>query len=427
MGTIGILVFPSPGHLNPMASLGRELVSRGHRVVVPLPPDAEPAVRVAGLDFVEVGAKGYPPGSLGAMFARLGQLQGRAAMKYSMAMTTRFALMCVREAPDVFRSLGADLILVDQAVSWAGMVAEHLGIPFVSIANALMFNVELGVPPVFTDWSYTGSRRDRVRNFFGYMEQARVLRPYTRWLPEQRRAWNLPAFRAPNDVFSPFAQISQQPPEFEFPRRDLPPHFHFAGPFQESRARAPVQFPFEALDGRPLVYASLGTLQNRLSWIFRAIAEACADLDVQLVLSLGGAVDPDELGDLAGAPLVVRFAPQLELLSRARLTITHGGLNTVLESLARGVPMVAIPITNDQPGVSARVAWSGAGLVVPPSRLTARRLRDALARVRDDPSFRQNAGRLSQAIRRCGGAARAADIIERVLQTGRPIHADPSR
>src|SRR5689334_13085292 len=99
------------------------------------------------------------------------------------------------------------------------------------------------------------------------MEQAAVLRPYTRWLLEQRRVWNLPAFRTPNDVFSPFAQISQQPPEFEFPRRDLPPHFHFAGPFQVSRARAPVQFPFEALDGRPLVYASLGTLQNRLSWI----------------------------------------------------------------------------------------------------------------------------------------------------------------
>jgi len=46
-----------------------------------------------------------------------------------------------------------------------------------------------------------------------------------------------------------------------------------------------------------------------------------------------------------GSPLVVEYAPQLELLAKARLTITHAGLNTVLDSLSNGVPLVAIPIT----------------------------------------------------------------------------------
>src|SRR2546422_7887921 len=68
--------------------------------------------------------------------------------------------------------------------------------------------------------------------------------------------------------------------------------------------------------------------------------------------------------ELAGEPIVVEFAPQLELLKRAALCITHAGLNTALECLSNGVPMVAIPITNDQPGVAARIEWTGTGEMV---------------------------------------------------------------
>ena len=141
------------------------------------------------------------------------------------------------------------------------------------------------------------------------------------------------------------------------------------------------------------------------------------------MISLGGSADPSVLGDLPGSPLVVRAAPQLELLDRARLTITHAGMNTTLESLARGVPMVAIPIANDQPGVAARIAWTGTGLFIAPSRLTAARLRQAISRVLTEPSFTTQAARLREAIARAGGVSRAADVIERVLQTRQPVLA----
>jgi zeaxanthin glucosyltransferase len=98
-----------------------------------------------------------------------------------------------------------------------------------------------------------------------------------------------------------------------------------------------VDFAWERLNGRPLVYASLGTLQNGSEEIFRIIASACAGLDVQLVISLGGGLDPERLGVLSGDPLVVRYAPQLEIVKRAAAVITHAGLNTTLESLAEGV------------------------------------------------------------------------------------------
>jgi MGT family glycosyltransferase len=161
------------------------------------------------------------------------------------------------------------------------------------------------------------------------------------------------------------------------------------------------------------VYASFGTLLERKD-LLEMIAAACADLEVQLVLSArGDAAIPS--AQFAGSPIVVAHAPQLELLKRAALCITHAGLNTVMESLSFGVPMVALPITNDQPAVAARVRRVGAGEVIPPGRATAVQLRGAIERVLHAPGYRQAAVQMQRSIAQAGGVRRAADIIETAL------------
>jgi MGT family glycosyltransferase len=157
-------------------------------------------------------------------------------------------------------------------------------------------------------------------------------------------------------------------------------------------------------------------MQNGAESIFRTIAEACAGLPVQLVISLGGGLAPERLGVLPGAPIVVSYAPQLELVKKAAAVITHAGLNTVLESLAEGVPLVCVPLGNDQPGVAARVAARRAGLVVERSKLSAKRLRAALAEVLENAVYRESAAKLRDAILTMDGLNRAADVIERSLQ-----------
>jgi MGT family glycosyltransferase len=163
----------------------------------------------------------------------------------------------------------------------------------------------------------------------------------------------------------------------------------------------------------------MGTVQNRLRSIFETIAAACADLPVQLVLSLGNSESTET--NFAGNPLVVPYAPQLELLQHATLTITHAGLNTTLESLANGVPMVAIPITNDQPGVSARIRWTGTGEAVPLKSLTVPKLKAAIERVLTNELYRENARKLQKAIQNSGGVTLAADIVEKAIATGKPV------
>jgi MGT family glycosyltransferase len=148
------------------------------------------------------------------------------------------------------------------------------------------------------------------------------------------------------------------------------------------------------------------------------MAEACAGLDLQLVISLGGGQDPALLGSLPGDPIVVGYAPQLDLIRRSALTISHGGLNTALESVAEGVPMVVLPVAYDQPGVGARVEWSGVGRSIPVGRLTVDRLLDAVRIVLGNPAYRQRAGRLQSGIEAADGLNRAADVIEAALGTG---------
>src|SRR5262249_40705363 len=138
--------------------------------------------------------------------------------------------------------------------------------------------------------------------------------------------------------------------------------------------------------------------------------------------------DPALLSDLPGDPVVVGYAPQLDLIRRSALTISHGGLNTALGSVAEGVPMVVLPVTYDQPGVGARVEWSGAGRSIPVGRLTVDRLRGAGGIVLGNPAYRERAGRLRTSIEAADGLNRAADVIEEAFGTGwRPVPSEIGR
>src|SRR6201993_3347485 len=129
--------------------------------------------------------------------------------------------------------------------------------------------------------------------------------------------------------------------------------------------------------------------------------------DLQLVLSLGDQLDPNQLGPVPNNAIIVKRAPQLELLKQTTVCITHAGLNTALESLAQGVPQVAIPVTYDQPGVAARIAHHKTGVVTSLDKLTADHLALLLEEV-TDPSYRENARKLQKAITEANGLSLAA-------------------
>lgn len=391
---------------------------RGHRVTFFLLGKPPVSIATAGFESVPLGGTVFPADEYQTEFQKLGSLQDRAALKHTLAIGARAADAVLEVGPTVVRAAGVTALVVDQASFPGGTVADQLGLSFATVCNALLLNPDPAVPPYFTHWYPRDAWWARIRNRIAWMGLNRLYAPIVTRIQDHRRKLGLSVPATVSSVWSHILQISQQPELFEFPRRELPKHVRFVGPLHRSAGSEPVPFPWERLDGRPLIYVSLGTLVNRVAGMFRVIAEACDGLDAQLVISTGNGMSPEALGKLPGNPTVVSYAPQVDLLRRSTLAVTHAGLNTVLEALSTGLPMVAIPVTNDQPGIAARVAWIGAGETIAYKHVTLQALRAAVVRVRSNPSYRSAAERVRDAIHASGGAPRAAELIEQSLALG---------
>lgn len=420
--SLGFVVPPAIGHLNPMVSLALELRRRGHRCVLFSVVDGARRLDGLPLEVVCLGAAAFPAGSVAAIQAELGRRSGLSGLRWTVAYLRRELAMLLAELPGAVTAAGCDALVVDQVCPAGGAVAERLGLPFITVANALPINREAAVPPYPSSWQPGPTAWHRFRNRLGNALLDRLTGPLWHDLQRQRRQWRLPRLERRDQADSPLLQLAQLPRALDFERQRLPPHWHDVGPLLDPDGGEPLRgdtppFPWQQLDGRPLIYAALGTLQIGRPELFAQIAAACAPLDAQLVISLGNPAAARL--ELPGAPLVVPFAPQRDLIRRAAVVITHAGLNTTLTALSCGVPLVAIPITNEQPGIAARLQRSGAGLVLPLRRLNETRLRQAVREALQNPQPRRQAERLQQAISVAGGVRRAAELIEQSLAEAR--------
>ena len=415
---IGFLSLPLSGHLNPMTSLARKLQSRGNDVVSLGVPDVEPFARAAGLDFVPFGEQEYPAGSIAKTWSQVARLHGMEVVQFTLReLSPGLIKAALEHLPKTLAEAGIDALVIDKIFFYAELVPMHFGMPYVHVWNVLNLDLS-GYSPAFVfGWPFETTPEARAR----YAELAQALgeslapiievaQPYAQELGVEVDWSN------PNATLSPLAVLSQIPKEFDFPDIPWPVQFQYTGPFHDGKGREPVSFPWEKLTGKPLIYASLGTLVNGLEGIYRIILEAAGPMqDVQVVLSVGNNVDVNRIGPIPANAIVVRKAPQMELLQRAALCITHAGLNTALESLAQGVPMVAIPIGYDQPGVAARVAHHGAGEFIEVENLSPERLSTLIQQVRTTPRYRFKARHFQKVIAKARGLDTAAEVVERAF------------
>ena len=415
---IGFLSLPLHGHLNPMTALARKLQARGNDVVFIGVPEIEPMVRAAGLAFVSFCEKEYPLGTVEAKWAQVSRLHGLDVVKYTLENLSPGLLSAALEhLPQTIADNGIDALVLDTVFFFIEVVAINLGIPYVHVWNVLNLDLTGSTPACLLPWPHEATPEALARNAEGAQQLARYLAPLAQLgmayaeKNELEIDWNNPAATT-----SKFAIVSQIPREFDFPGIPWPSQFHYTGPFHDGQGRRRVGFPWAELNEKPLIYASLGTLVNGLESVYQTILDAVGPMnDVQLVLSVGKNVNLDELGPVPENAILVTSAPQMEILKRAALCITHAGLNTTLESLAQGVPMVAIPIAYDQPGTASRIAHHGAGEVVQFEDLTVERLSETVQQVLTDPAYREKAQYFKRVIAKARGLDVAAEVVERAF------------
>ncbi len=182
----------------------------------------------------------------------------------------------------------------------------------------------------------------------------------------------------------------------------------FVGPALTHRVER-ADFPWEKLTGQRRALISLGTLNGPAGERFLGQAlDAVAGLDLQVIMVAEPRPAPPNV-------LVLPSVPQLALMPHLDAVVTHGGHNTVCEALAHGLPLVVAPIRDDQPTVAAQVVAAGAGVRLTYSRTRAADVRSALESVLDEPEYAAAAELVRESFLAAGGAAAAADRLEKVV------------
>ncbi|MFI0485006.1 glycosyltransferase [Actinomadura sp. 9N215] len=374
---------PLTGHINPTVAVAAELARRGHKVAwTGHRPTIEPLLRPGSRVFGSVGddfGKRLPE-----IWTEWLALRRLAALRYlweEFVVPLGHAMMPgVEKAVDRFRP---DVVVADQLVLAAPVAARRREIPWATSATtSAEFTRPLAGMPKVEEWI-----RDRMAGF--------QLDHGIDDLLDLRFSDHLAL------VFSTGALIG----DVSF----FPGHFAFVGP--ALGRPAPGAFPWDRLDGRPAVLVTLGTLNGPSGErFFRVAADAVRDLDIQAIFVAPPGAVPDPPPNV----LVRAQVPQLKLLERLSAVVCHGGHNTVCESLAKGLPLVVAPIRDDQSVIARQVEAAGAGVSVRFGRVRPDELRTALTTVLADGPHRAAAGRVRESFAAAGGAAEAADRLEKL-------------
>jgi MGT family glycosyltransferase len=391
MGKAVALVYPTHGHITPSLAVVRELVRRGEEVVFYATPRARAQVEQTGASFREYEASDAdfnPDPPTEGLLADMARLLG---------LTER----TLPRLLDEIRSEAPDYILIDTKSVWGRLAAEALELPAITMSVVFALTRDHIAVPDLLRMLYGGASRETLLD---------GLQEFERYAATARRLAVRYSVSAPDliDFLS-----NPQPLTIVFTSREFQingdtfgPSHRFIGASLSNGSSSSEQ---PAAGDAPLVYVSLGTTFNDAPAFYQACFEAFADQPYQVLLSTGG-----RAMDLPEPPANVRvmpFVPQMDVLQRASVFVTHGGMNSANEGLWCGVPMVVVPQRGDQFLVARRMAELGAGIAVMPAEATPARLRDAVGRLIAESSFRERARALGASLVAAGGPERAADEI----------------
>ncbi|HLA77230.1 MAG TPA: glycosyltransferase [Vicinamibacteria bacterium] len=380
------------GHLNPMVGVAQHLMRAGHHVGwLSFPEPSEQLTRL-GVEVLALDGQPTPPAHItgGEALARL-VLDPEALRLWIRGLLIEAVPEQVDPVRAVIRSF-RPLVVATDGMLYQGVIAASLeGVPWAGVSTALTL-----LEPPDLDFAL-------IRN--------------VRSLAAERSALFLryglkPSFRT-CECLSPLLNVIFATPDFVGSDASIPPATQLVGPSTPLGERGDEPpFPWDRLDDRrALVYVSFG---SQIYWqpdLFSLIAEAASFLDVQVVMNAGDLAQGGFPATLPGDAVAVRYAPQIALLKRAAVLVSHGGANSVMEAMTHGVPLLLLPICNDQPVQAYFLAKAGAGRSLDRQGLTVAALREALQALMTEGPERANARRVQAAYRRHDGAARAAELI----------------
>lgn len=379
----------SEGHINPTLGVVRELVRRGEEVVYFVAEPYRDRVERAGAQVItfDVGkfleaflAGGRTP------WARVGGL----------LRTADIVIPGVLEQTEGERF---DYLIHDSMFGCGRLLAQILGLPAINSCTSFVMGQ-----------SGFDRLQESLSHHFPAAVNEQAEREYQQLVSEVQAKYRVQV-NAAYEVF-----CNPAPMTIVYTTRRFQPEgesfdetYKFVGPSVVPRSND--SFDFSHVDTEHLIYISLGTVFNQAADFYKLCFAAFADTKYTVILSVGSRTRIEELGGIPANFIVAGYVPQLEVLQRAKLFITHGGMNSTSEGLYYGVPLIVLPQSADQPVIARRVAELGAGIQLKQEGLTAGELREAAERVLGDPSIRMACGEIGDSFRDAGGYRQAVEEI----------------
>ncbi len=374
------------GHVNPTLPVVAELTKRGEEVIYFSTKEFEQKIEATGAKFMDYGSKlydffmNYKPVGSHPFYSLADVLLGMDRVVVPLVL-------------DRIQDVEIDSIIHDSMFGAGNIIARKLNLPAICSCTTFAMN-KLPLPIHMLEP--------------GFHPQLDLL---YKELKEAQTEWNMDKLDI-MDVFFKREKIN-----LVFTSRMFQPDadsfdetFHFVGPSIAVRNEKHY-FPFEELNDGTTVYISMGTINNQCLDFYLKCIEAFSNQNYKVIMSVGNKVDIAALGEIPKNIIVRNHVPQLEVLQRSAVFISHGGLNSVSEALYYGVPVIAVPQANDQPMVANQLVKLGAGLCLKMSEVTPEILRTSVIELLTNNSYKNNSIKLGNSLIQAGGYKAAADII----------------
>jgi MGT family glycosyltransferase len=388
MARIAVVHVPFFSHIEAAMRLTRVLVRQGHDVIAWAPEAWREQIESDG----DVLFYAHDP--------EMPQTHGFMNFVAALAETTE---QCTGPLVEQLFAEAVDLVVHDSQVPWARIAGDYLGLP--RIVSHPMFPIIAAARKLNED-----EEEEEPEDH----EEAKA-RFDARWL-SIAGTWGVEL----GELGSVIHSTSVSDTTVAFTTEEILggsglDGWHCIGPLMD-------EVPPAAPSGdRPLVYACLGTSFNTRRLVFRTLIEGLADEPVDVLISTGnGTITAADLGPLPPNVEVRDFVAGRDVLARARLHITHGGCNSVHESLLAGVPMLLMPQAFDQFPLASRIERLGAGLVVDE---TPAAVRTAARWLVEDETVQARTRELGQHLASYDGESRVAAVVERVLSESAALSA----
>jgi MGT family glycosyltransferase len=380
---------PAWGHVNPTLPVVQELVRRGHQVSYYLTEEFRETIEATGAVFqpYESKIKELAKGGIGGRNIGMGP-------RVFIIEDRKFV---PPQVIDRIRAEQPDVILYDFMCGWAKAIRDELHVAAIAMRATYASNEQ------FNLFKHIRAGMQNSAGGQEFAERFKALQASSSENPLEEITREFTDVEPLNIIFMSRAF---QPMAETFDER-----FLFVGPSIQTRHQT-NSFPFDKLDTKlPLLYISMGSVMTNQPEFYKQSFEAFGDQPWQVVLTVGRSTDTSQLGPVPANFLLSSYVPQLEILPRTRVFVTHAGTNSVMESMYYGVPMVLIPQQPEQQMHARRVVELGLGVHLDKGAVTAVSLREAVERIANDPQYRTHAQAMQQRMHEDGGYQRAVDAI----------------